>query len=88
MSDLLEPCPVPEIFVYELAKIERMGPVSRLIFAVPQGTTFDTQQSVERFVVARLIVPTEAIPEIVAALRGDAQSLDRLASHAPARTMN
>jgi hypothetical protein len=46
-----------------------VGPVSRVIFAVPQLSAFEQKQCVGRIVVTRLMVPTEAVPAIIAATR-------------------
>ena len=86
MTNLTEPCPIPEVFACELARIERFGSMTRLIFATPQGSVFDS--GTERVIVARLIVPTEQIPHIIAVLRSDARPLQPDEDSCDAHRMN
>lgn len=61
---LCEPAVVDDRFAATLARIETIGPVSRLIFAVPQSILAGASVGAELVVVARLIVPTDALPHI------------------------
>ena len=59
---LNEPFGVPTTYCDSLAKIERHGPCCHLIFAVRQSSIYD--DTPERIVTARLIIPAEFLPEI------------------------
>ena len=63
--ELYEPSCTAEIFCSELAIVERIGPCLRLIFAVEQ-TSVDGRGRKERAVTARLIIPAEAVPAMLA----------------------
>ena len=67
-APLIESCAIPDMFCGELARIETIGPCSRLVFAVRQQGY--PEGSVERVVVARVVVPTEILPAMCAALSG------------------
>lgn len=52
-----------------LFSVENVGPLSRLVFTMTQGSIGDTESyGVE--VVMKVIVPTEALPAITAVLKG------------------
>lgn len=85
----IEPCAVQEVFASHLVRIESFGQISRLIFATPQGSTFD--DNTELVIVARLLVPTENLTDIIAGLRGgEVRSLEKSEPPltAKARSMN
>jgi hypothetical protein len=53
----------------QLFSVENIGPISRLVFTMTQGSIGDTvSHGVET--VVRVIVPTETLPAITAALGG------------------
>jgi hypothetical protein len=64
---VIEISPIPDIVCCELAMVERIGPLTRLTFAMPQSSAApaygDTR--VERVVVAKLVVPSEALSAII-----------------------
>jgi hypothetical protein len=61
---------IPDTFCCHLAKMERLGTVTRLIFTVPETPNCPGSGGVEHIVVAKLIVPNEMIPAIVTVLAG------------------
>lgn len=61
-EDLIEPVPVPDIFVAGLGKIEPLGFVTRLLFYVPEGSN--------KVVAARLIIPDTGLALIKRYLAG------------------
>ena len=56
MHNVIEPCPVDDVFCTELVKVRRVGPCLRLVFTTPSAE-FDCGEC--RVVVARLIIPAE-----------------------------
>lgn len=82
---LTEPAIVADQFVAVLARIETLGSVSRLIFAVPQSVLHGDAVAAEMIVVARLIVPTEALPQIAQMLVGTTPAAVGIAAKAEDR---
>ena len=68
----IEWVPVPDIFVEELVHLERLGSNRRLTFTVRQSLEYDSR--VSKVVVAKLIVPAEALAAIAAMLLQDVQT--------------
>jgi hypothetical protein len=66
-----------EVTITECSTVERIGPLTRLIFTIP--TTIDPPPAKQRrVVVIKLLVPTELIPAIAAQIAGGpARSLPR-----------
>lgn len=77
-TELIEASPVPRAFCTELARIERIGPCSMLVFAMEQAALYGSADAKERIIEARVIVPTETLPAIAAMIaraceRGEVQ---------------
>lgn len=80
MADAFESAPIVDcgqsvdVFAQSIARIENLGSCSRLHF-----TSHGTEQNGEklRTVVARIVVPNEMLPYIIAALRCDSRILER-----------
>jgi hypothetical protein len=53
-----------DVFCNDLAKVERIGPVTRLTFTVPQ----ECGNEVVNAVVAKLVIPTECLLNVVSAI--------------------
>jgi hypothetical protein len=64
-TEIIETAVIDDVFCMECAKVERLGPCLRLIFAVPHTETFGPGY---RIVVARLVIPEEEIAAVAAAL--------------------
>jgi hypothetical protein len=58
---LIEPVMTADIFCSELARIEKIGPCARLIFSVQQYGIYGENPAAERAVVARLVLPIQAL---------------------------
>ena len=58
--ELLESTYVADVFADRLAKVERIGPCVRLIFAVPDSICGSRQISV----VARLVLPVDCLADV------------------------
>jgi hypothetical protein len=56
MDNVIEPCPIDDVFCTELVKVTRVGPCLRLVFTTPQAEHDNSQI---RVIVARLIIPAE-----------------------------
>jgi hypothetical protein len=63
---LVEPSPIQDVFVTELAAIMRLGPNLRLTFSVPEIDIHDGRP--ERVVMVKLVIPAEAVPAMLATL--------------------
>ena len=63
VEPLSEPFSIVPSFVDALSGIHTLGPVTHLVFTARQISTFDGS-SVERLVLARLIVPTDLLTTI------------------------
>lgn len=63
--ETIEPFALQDVFVASLVRVERIGSVRRLVFAVPDNSSPETPVCV---VTARLILPAEALAEIAAQL--------------------
>jgi hypothetical protein len=63
--ETIEPFTLQDVFVASLVRVERIGSVRRLVFAVPENS--DPEAPV-RVVTARLVLPAEALAEIAAQL--------------------
>jgi hypothetical protein len=66
-TDDIEVYNLPEYFCEGLAKIEQVGPCRRLVFVIHQ--TINGRRS--RLGVAKLVLPADALPEIVQKLVAD-----------------
>ncbi len=85
---LIEPFSIPDVFCLTLAKIERGGPLVRLVFATPQSPNFgEGDGPAENAVVARLLVPAEALASIADRLLGEPRTL-RADPPQPKRELN
>lgn len=73
-SSLIEPCPIARTFCTELARIEKIGPCSMLVFAMEQASSFGGEK--ERTIEARVILPTDALPALAAMIAKAAGSRD------------
>ena len=89
MTDLLESYSVPDAFCTDLARIERIGPCVRLIFSAPQsGPSGDTWRT-ENHVIAKLVLPADALPRIARALLADTAEMPELQlASVPARALS
>ncbi|MET3907093.1 hypothetical protein ABID59_001424 [Bradyrhizobium sp. S3.3.6] len=63
--ETIEPFAMQDMFVASLVRVDRIGSVRRLVFAVPDGSDPDVPV---RVVTARLVLPVEALAEIAAQL--------------------
>ncbi|MFT4115606.1 hypothetical protein [Bradyrhizobium sp.] len=63
--ETIEPFALQDVFVVSLVRVERIGSVRRLVFAVPENGDPDMPM---RVVTARLVLPAEALAEIAAQL--------------------
>ncbi len=75
MSNLIEMYGVPDTFCEGLARIDQLGPCRRLTFTVRDGEG--------RVVVAKLILPAEALADIAQMLAADIHVPKALASLSP-----
>jgi hypothetical protein len=64
----IEPAPVVDTFATQLVAVENLGSVSRLTFASAQRPIEDMTLSPELVVVAKLVLPTEAVAAMVGVL--------------------
>ncbi len=65
VSEYIETVIVPEIFATEIADIQRVGGICRLVLTVPQSIHGEGET---RVVVAKLLVETSTIPRMIEAL--------------------
>jgi hypothetical protein len=79
MTDVIETVPIPDTFALDLSRTERAGPCTRLLFTVDE--TYSPDKT--RIVVLKLVVPTEALRKIAAAILA-AESGQVIAEPAPA----
>jgi hypothetical protein len=77
VSNLCEPALIPDSFCTDLTRIERIGPCVRLTFTVPQGASFGSART-ENHVIAKLVLPADALPRIARALLADAAEIPEL----------
>lgn len=63
-SGIVETVPVQDATAFECSAVERIGPLTRLVFTMPQ--TIDGL--VCNVLVCRLLVPTDMIPSILTAI--------------------
>lgn len=61
---IVEPYPITDVFVDELAKIDRLGAVARLTFTVLMPDCCHPTESPTRQIVMRLVVPTDRLARI------------------------
>ena len=66
---------VVEAYALTLARIERLGPCTRLTFACPRGR--------ENLAVLKVIVPTDALPVIAQQLAAPYDGVQATAMHRP-----
>ena len=64
LPNLIESCAVSDAFCTDLARIERVGPCVRLVFSVRQGAPHDDTLQTENIVIAKLVLPADALPRI------------------------
>jgi hypothetical protein len=64
MTDILETVAIPDTFALDLSRTERAGPCTRLLFTVDE--TYSPDKT--RVVVLKLVVPTESLRKIAAAI--------------------
>ena len=62
---LVEPVPIQDVFVSGIAEIEIIGPCARFILYVDQHPIGDGDAGRERVVVAKVVMPVEAIPPAI-----------------------
>lgn len=84
----LTECSTGDVFATELARVERLGSVVRLTFAVMQSCEIAAGRlEVERFVIARMILPVEALAAMTRMLSSPVKSIQFICSHlSPCRT--
>lgn len=58
---LVEPIAVPEIYIDGIARIEQVGPNLKMTFFTFQRPAHGQEHDVERVVVARFVMPIEAV---------------------------
>ncbi|WP_428031797.1 hypothetical protein [Ancylobacter sp.] len=71
---LTEPCVITDTFCSELALVESIGPCLRLTFAVAQ-TIHGCDGASERTVVAKVVIPAEAVASLLRQISGPAKSV-------------
>lgn len=64
---VIEPVVIPDAFVTHLVRTEKIGPTTRLVFAVPQDHTL--------VITTKIIIPDNALPDLVEQLAGLIHSL-------------
>lgn len=69
-DDLAEPFAVPDTFVCDLSRVDRLGANRRLVFTVPDGRL--------NLVVVRLIVPADAMLTIANVIGCDGRKAPQL----------
>jgi hypothetical protein len=84
--EISEPYPVLDVFCMELARIDQLGPCTRLTFCVWERSTAGDNK-VDHVVTARVVVPSDALVKITQQLlqSGKAPTIDddkRLVWHA------
>jgi len=67
---LIETAIQPDQYVGELARIERIGPCARLIFAVDQGSLYHSEPRTERVVVAKIVIPLDRLHDMAVTALG------------------
>jgi hypothetical protein len=79
MSDVIETVAIPDVFCLDLARTERLGPCTRLVFTIDEAGFGEPW----RAVVAKIIVPTESLRAIASAIMA-AEMGQAIAEPAPA----
>ncbi|QDM15167.1 hypothetical protein [Tardiphaga sp. vice278] len=75
-ADVIEPFGVADVFCEGVVRTQQLGPCTRLTFAVSDMVYGNGAAS---SVVAKLVIPTAAIPDLILALQGRSEDLnDRL----------
>jgi hypothetical protein len=69
---------VQEVTATELSAVERIGPLTRLIFTIPVRLDPGRDRQ-SRVVVAKLLLPTEMIPAIIAQMTASVEPAPRSA---------
>jgi hypothetical protein len=66
MSDpvIIEPVPLTDVFVNGIARIEIIGHNARF-FLYSEQSSFDQNQPPDRYIVAKIIIPLEDLPEAI-----------------------
>lgn len=60
----VEPVPVPDVFITGIAKVEITGHNARFYLYVDQNS-FDPGREPDKFIVAKIIIPLENLPEAI-----------------------